>query len=370
MKVDAKNANAVSLDRKQRDGMKQAMLPNWSALSLRALGIVACAASIALASPQQSLFVSDWDTNAVIEFDVATGTMIRVAVPEQADGGRVLSALTIAPDGMILLTDYTTDEIRRYSPLTGALVDRFVAAGTGGMFNVTDMTFAPSGDLLVVNGGGGVLRFDGQTGAFLGVLITPEQSPGARFMTFGPSGALYLTDAVRRSVSRFNATTGESLGTFACCFSEGRGLAFTPSGELLVANWEHDRIERFNATTGEYLGVFASNVEAHQMVLGPDGLVYVADGADQRIHRYNSVTGEPLEPLGIGVLDDPWAMGFRSRPTCGADFDSNRVVDFFDYLAFVAALAAGEARSDLNQDGQSDFFDYLRFAEVFDAGCV
>jgi hypothetical protein len=51
-----------------------------------------------------------------------------------------------------------------------------------------------------------------------------------------------------------------------------------------------------------------------------------------------------------------------------ADYNQDGVVDFFDYLDFVAGFAAGSL--DFNQDGVTDFFDYLDFVDVFaQQGC-
>jgi probable HAF family extracellular repeat protein len=54
---------------------------------------------------------------------------------------------------------------------------------------------------------------------------------------------------------------------------------------------------------------------------------------------------------------------------CTADFNHDDIVDFFDYLDFVAALDAEDASADFNGDNTVDFFDYLDFVQAFDAGC-
>jgi hypothetical protein len=48
-----------------------------------------------------------------------------------------------------------------------------------------------------------------------------------------------------------------------------------------------------------------------------------------------------------------------------ADFNSDAVVDLFDYLDFVAAFAANDPTGDFNEDGVIDFFDYLDFVAIF-----
>ncbi|MBU6412275.1 MAG: DUF1028 domain-containing protein [Planctomycetes bacterium] len=51
-----------------------------------------------------------------------------------------------------------------------------------------------------------------------------------------------------------------------------------------------------------------------------------------------------------------------------ADYNLDGIVDFFDYLDFVAVFATGDL--DFNQDGVTDFFDYLDFIAIFaDQSC-
>jgi hypothetical protein len=51
-----------------------------------------------------------------------------------------------------------------------------------------------------------------------------------------------------------------------------------------------------------------------------------------------------------------------------ADYNLDGVIDFFDYLDFVAVFATGNL--DFNQDGITDFFDYLDFIAIFaGSGC-
>jgi len=54
---------------------------------------------------------------------------------------------------------------------------------------------------------------------------------------------------------------------------------------------------------------------------------------------------------------------------CGADFNGDETVDFFDYLDFVAAFSSGACYADFNGDAVVDFFDYLDFVAAFSGGC-
>ncbi len=57
------------------------------------------------------------------------------------------------------------------------------------------------------------------------------------------------------------------------------------------------------------------------------------------------------------------------RKVCPADFNLDRIVDFFDYLDFVSAFSTSLPASDVNDDSVVDFFDYLDFVAAFSLGC-
>lgn len=54
---------------------------------------------------------------------------------------------------------------------------------------------------------------------------------------------------------------------------------------------------------------------------------------------------------------------------CPADINGDGIVDFFDYLDYVAAFSGGLPIADFNGDGVIDFFDYLDFVAAFSSGC-
>ena len=58
--------------------------------------------------------------------------------------------------------------------------------------------------------------------------------------------------------------------------------------------------------------------------------------------------------------------GYQS---CAADYNDDCLVDFFDYLDFVAAFATQDPAADFNQDSVVDLFDYLDFVGAFAGGC-
>jgi predicted outer membrane repeat protein len=62
-------------------------------------------------------------------------------------------------------------------------------------------------------------------------------------------------------------------------------------------------------------------------------------------------------------------IGAYERNFCYADCDASGDLDFFDFLCFQDAFAAGEPYADCDASGHLDFFDFLCFQNAFAAGC-
>jgi len=158
---------------------------------------------------------------------------------------------------------------------------------------------------LLVNGqgSGNILRYDGETGAFIDEFVSPGVGGlcqgvfiGPAGMVFGPDGNLYVTCAVGNVgfVLRYDGRTGVPLpgpwgtpGTaeFVPAGSGGLinppGLEFGPGGNLYVARFEADRVLRYNGQTGAFIDAFVTTSSGGLdaptgLVFGPDGHLYVS----------------------------------------------------------------------------------------------
>ncbi len=58
------------------------------------------------------------------------------------------------------------------------------------------------------------------------------------------------------------------------------------------------------------------------------------------------------------------------QSACGADFNRDDILNFFDVQAFLQVFSGHESRADMNQDGLFDFFDAQAFLAAFSAGCA
>lgn len=251
--------------------------------------------------------------------------------------------------------------VLRYDGTTGAFLDQFVQPGQMDMAH--SVMFGPDGNLYVgdrVEGntghprGGRILRFNATTGAFMDEFV-PRLSGGLLHPlahVFGPSGRgprnldLYVTDEDAHDIKRYDGTTGAFLGVYVPAgsfISAPLGLTFGPDGNLYVADFGIGAVLRFQGPAGTSPGApmpSAGNTGAIfvapgsggllarplGVIFGPDGNgdghqdVYVSNitftgfyGKNGNVRRYDGRTGDFIDtfiPAGSGGLDDPNLITF------------------------------------------------------------
>jgi hypothetical protein len=206
----------------------------------------------------------------------------------------------------------------RYDGTTGAFLGVFASQ------NITSprgVLFGPDGNLCVANGNEGtdpasVERFDGQTGAFIDYFVAPD-SGGLKhpsYMVFGPNGGndgkldLYVGAPHDGSVLRYDGTTGVFKDVFVPPGSGGlnstQGMVFGPDGSLFVAsgNWFARSNGPFyprDFPTGAILH-FEGPTGAHPGALVGTG-VFIAGGVGGLANPTGIVYGP--DPSGNGKMD-------------------------------------------------------------------
>jgi hypothetical protein len=77
------------------------------------------------------------------------------------------------------------------------------------------MAFGPDGHFYIV-GAGEVLRYDGETGRFIGIFIPrdPERLSSPTDLAFGPDRNLYIIQQDSDRVLRYDGATGAFIDTF------------------------------------------------------------------------------------------------------------------------------------------------------------
>jgi parallel beta-helix repeat protein len=226
----------------------------------------------------------------------------------------VIAAMLIAvPAHADMFIVSNAAQILRYNENTGAFIGVFATSAlTGAGFD--DLAVGPDGNLYLLDWAGMVFRYNAITGDFMDIFI-PEGSGGlvnANALEFGPDGKLYIlsdygygNDCVRR----YDAATGAYIDVFIASVPWLADIIFGPDGNAyLRKRWNHETL-KYSPTTKEYLGTSGTSpwLSITQMTSGPDGNTYAnVDYSDGHINgqivRYNGTTmeyiGEFVPPQG------------------------------------------------------------------------
>jgi sugar lactone lactonase YvrE len=197
------------------------------------------------------LYVSN-NTNPggdILRYDGTTGAFMDDFLDAGRRRGEA-NDLHIGPDGNLYVDNFASPgQLFRFDQTTGAFLPGQGQRGpnfishTGGGAN--GFAWGPDGNLYLafdanLAGPGSILRYDGATGQPLpapgqtGAVFVPAGSGGVQFIdgiTFGDDGNLYVTDQPG-GVLKYDGVTGSFLGTFVSAGSGGLGTA----GGLLFYN--------------------------------------------------------------------------------------------------------------------------------------
>ncbi len=228
----------------------------------------------------------------------------------------------------LLVTDQTNHSVLRFSN-AGVSLGTFIPSGSGGQLDGIPV-FGPDGNLYFIDDQGGILRYNGSTGAFIDKFV-PAGSGGmlsTGYSFFGPDGNLYVSDYSAHVVRRFNGTTGASMGVFTSGYNlvAAVGSAFGPDGNLYVA--DEVSIVKFDGTTGAFISVFVAAgsgglLGPSLLAFRPDGFLYVGS-AHSGVLRYNAQTGAFVSQI---VPD----LGIRADGGLAFGPDGNMYVGFFNF---------------------------------------
>lgn len=261
----------------------------------------------------------------VLRYNGTTGAFVSTFVPTGSGGLSFPLGGTFGPDGNLYVSDSDHEAVLRYNGTTGAFINAFVP-------NVEDpagLRFGPDSNLYVASSSspGAVSRFNGLTGAPVGVPFGSGQLSNPEGVTFGPDGNLYVAGGDTSSVLRYNPTTGAFINAFVSPGSGGltgaRGVVFGPDGNLYVTSFGTGEVLRYNGTTGALLGTFVTAGSGglslpRGLTFGPDGNLYVGSFGSGDVLRYNGSTGAFIDafvPSSSGGLGGPTFLTFFNAPT-------------------------------------------------------
>ncbi len=240
--------------------------------------------------------------------------------------------------------------------------------------NVNALTRLPNGNIIA----GGEFTFAGATEVSNVALWDGQWRPLDRGVSRGVNalatmpdgsviagGSFTFTGNFSRTLNRVARWTNNAWQQMGQGFN-GAVYSFSVRGNRLIAVGDFTasgstplyRIAEWDGTTWRPLdaGVGSSSSTI------PSTDIYAKTVAI--LPNQNVLVGGAFQTAG-GLPSDAFAW-WRS---CPAEFNCDGTTDFFDYLDFVAAFAAGDPTTDLNADGVIDLFDYLDFVDNFNRGC-
>lgn len=178
----------------------------------------------------RNLYVATRAHNDIRRYNGRTGAFLGVFVPHGRGGLITPGDITFGPDGNLYVTNNSASDVLRFNGKTGAALGTFIKAGSGGLQDPQNIAFGPDGSLYV--GSNGVYQYD-RRGRFKRVFVAGEKLGNVGGLTFGPDGNLYVGDWQRNDIVRFNGKTGASLGVFvppSSGLEANRYILFGPRG--------------------------------------------------------------------------------------------------------------------------------------------
>ena len=358
-----------------------------------------------LITPDGRILVSSALDSRIAEFDVS-GTHVRDLVSQGAGGLAQPGTMLLHPGGAgLLVASELTDSVKLYDLDTGAFIRDFVAPGAGGLIGPFGLAMSAGGDLLVTSADNQALRYDGATGAFIDVFVDVSDNGGLdlpRSMLVMPDGRLLIASYNTTQVLEFDGETGAFIRQFnkggtvdRLVLDEPWGIRLGPDGFVYVsvsgthALWPTGELHLTNARIFQFHPESGFLIRAY--VLGNDtglyhpsgfdffpgdhadcNLNYLPDNCDiaSGFSQDCNANGVPDDcDIRLGTSLDANGNGIPDECECYADCDLSGGLDFFDFLCFQNAFAAGEGYADCDGSGGLDFFDFLCFQNEFAAGC-
>lgn len=215
----------------------------------------------------------------------------------------------------VLVSSRFSNNVLRYDGVTGAFVGVF--ASGHGLANPNGVAYGPDGNLYIGLGDDAkVMRFNGLTGAYIDDFVPAGSGGlgGVRDIAFGLDGDLYVNSGTTDKVLRYDGDTGSFVGVAA----EGHGmrgpvgLTVGSNGDLFIGAALSNTIYQFT-TSGAFVRSFTtggSHRQATGVAFGTDGLLYVAESVTNEVMRLDVGTGVFSGPFATTGLSTPIYMTF------------------------------------------------------------
>ena len=225
------------------------------------------------------LYVSSANSQGIMQLDLDTGTRTNLGISSNY-------GIDIGPDGNFYAA--SGQSIIKYDT-TGNSLGVFASTNISGAHQVM---FGPDGNLYVGNyGSSEITKYDGQTGAYLGVFASGHGMSQTDSLAFGPAGSVYVNSRGTSTIHKFDFATGDYQG-----IALNYGALGLPSSDVIWIGTDqklyighiftNTRFTRFNLSDMS----MDLNIESPHLsgiALGPDNYIYTSHPYDSEIRKYD-----------------------------------------------------------------------------------
>jgi WD40 repeat protein len=233
----------------------------------------------------------------------------------------IISAGLVAPGfcaSDLLVCSLLSDQVLRFDGTTGALLGVFADTHIDGPEGIT---VGPDGNIYVASEYSANVTKWSPTGTYLGEFVAP--SGGWEDLQFGPDGNLYTIahfGTPDGPISKWDGTTGAYLGQWGAGapVSHQHGLTFGPDGNPYFGHeifGPVGSIGKIDQSSGAYAGNVAtdSRIDGIFDLVFKDGIIYTDDFFTGAVHKFDSTTGAYLGDFITGTSDAvSWGMIFHT----------------------------------------------------------
>lgn len=244
---------------------------------------------------------------------------------------QVSVASKLATAGTILVSDRATNSVLKFDGNSGAFLGALIEPPTsGGLYAPTSMTIGFNGDLFVTSvntntGNAQILRYNPTTGAFLGVFADTGSIEAIGSVIYSPTtntllaGSLGSGLGTSSTIYQYNSagaiTTNITTGTIS-----GRtGLTFGPNGHLFVSTfWDDEGGPPFAAQGGVMEFDTANNFNSLGYFIDPN-----TEGLPAGLYGASGSVFDSNNSLYVASLFGQSVVKFNPSGTSGSQFGDN-----------------------------------------------
>ncbi|PKK82522.1 MAG: hypothetical protein CVT49_13290 [candidate division Zixibacteria bacterium HGW-Zixibacteria-1] len=165
--------------------------------------------------PDNRLYAASGADSRIVRLDVDSGG-VSTFVTAGSGGLDLPMSLVFGPDNNLYVGSWTNDCILRYDGGTGAFIDTFVTPGSGTLLKPYGLAFGSDDNLYVASNNNKVLKFSGTDGSYMSDFV--GQGSGGlsspKDIIFAPDGHLLVASYSTSQVLKYDGTTGAFLGVF------------------------------------------------------------------------------------------------------------------------------------------------------------